>query len=69
MDRKGKILNAAFAASGAFVFGDHLAFTSAVNPEMVLPIIVSKLTGGISALLLASLVCHPLLKRLDGEGL
>ncbi len=68
MDRKGKILNAAFASSGAFVFGDHLAFTSAVNPDMVLPLIASKLTGGISALLLASLVCHPLLKKLDGEG-
>lgn len=68
MDRKGKILNAASASSGAFVFGDHLAFTSAVNPDMVLPLIASKLTGGISALLPASLVCHPLLKRLDGEG-
>ena len=53
MDKRGKLLNVAFAVSGAFVFGDVLAFTGGVNPEMVFPAIVAKLTGGILAVILA----------------
>lgn len=53
MDDKGKILNAAFAVSLAFVFGGHLSFTAGVNREMVIPLICAKLSGGISALILA----------------
>ena len=53
MDRRGKLLNVAFAVSGSFVFGDVLAFTGGVNPEMVFPAIVAKLTGGILAIILA----------------
>lgn len=49
MDCRGKIINIAFAVSGAFVFGDHLGFTAGYDPEMLLPVIVGKLVGGISA--------------------
>ncbi|MDY3919847.1 MAG: ethanolamine utilization protein EutH [Candidatus Limivivens sp.] len=49
MDRKGKIINVAFAVSAAFVFGDHLGFTAGFNKEMIFPMIVGKLTGGITA--------------------
>ncbi|MDR1396140.1 MAG: ethanolamine utilization protein EutH [Desulfarculales bacterium] len=37
MDRRGKLLNVVFAVSGSFVFGDVLAFTGGVNPEMMFP--------------------------------
>ena len=49
MDHRGKVLNVAFAVSSAFVFGDHLGFTAGFAPQMLLPVIVAKLVGGISA--------------------
>ena len=48
-----KVLNMAFAVSGAFVFGDHLAFTAGYEPAMIPAMIVGKLCGGISAILVA----------------
>lgn len=59
MDQRGKVLNVAFAVSAAFVFGDHLGFTAGYDSEMLLPVIVAKLTGGISALFLALLMTRP----------
>lgn len=53
MDERGKLLNVAFAVSAAFVFGDHLGFTAGYDQQMLLPVIVAKLTGGITALCLA----------------
>ena len=35
MNRKGRVLNLAFAVSAAFVFGDHLAFTLSYNGESI----------------------------------
>ena len=56
MDRRGKVVNIAFAVSAAFVFGDHMGFTAGFAPEMILPMIVGKLAGGISAVAVALLV-------------
>ena len=53
MDPRGKVVNMAFSVSAAFVFGDHLAYTAGVSPHMLLPLIVGKLSAGISALLVA----------------
>ncbi|MDR5583027.1 ethanolamine utilization protein EutH [Paenibacillus larvae] len=53
MDNRGKAINVAFAVSAAFVFGDHLGFTAGVAKEMILPMIVGKLVGGISAIFVA----------------
>ena len=58
MDRKGVVLNSAFAVSAAFVFGGHLAFTMAFDGNYVLPMIVGKLLSGISAVALAFFVCR-----------
>ncbi len=55
MDRRGKVLNVAFAVSASFVFGDHLGFTAGFAPEMLSSMIVGKLTGGVSAVLVAML--------------
>ena len=49
MNRRGKVVNIAFAVSAAFVFGDHLGFTAGFAPEMIGPMIAGKLAGGISA--------------------
>lgn len=56
MDRRGKIVNIAFAVSAAFVLGDHLGFTAGFAPEMLLSVIVGKLVGGISAVAVALLL-------------
>lgn len=53
MNERGKVVNIAFAVSAAFVFGDHLGFTAGFAPEMIGPMIVGKLTGGISAIAVA----------------
>lgn len=56
MNYRGKVVNIAFAVSAAFVFGDHLGFTAGFAPEMLLPMILGKLAGGISAVVLALLL-------------
>jgi ethanolamine transporter len=53
MDRRGKVVNIAFAVSAAFVFGDHLGFTAGFAPEMLPAMILGKLAGGISAVAVA----------------
>lgn len=67
MNPKGKLLNVAFAVSAAFVFGDHLGFTAGVNPEMIFPVIVGKLTAGITAVILANLLAPKLLSKIEGR--
>ena len=53
MDARGKVLNFAFATSAAFVFGDHLGFTAGFDSSMIVPMIIGKLTAGVTAVLLA----------------
>ena len=53
MDRRGKVVNIAFAVSAAFVFGDHMGFTAGFAPEMLPAMIVGKLAGGVSAVAVA----------------
>ncbi|MRG86140.1 ethanolamine utilization protein EutH [Salinibacillus xinjiangensis] len=53
MDQRGKVINVAFAVSGAFVFGGHLGFVAGIEKDMVFAMIVGKLSGGLSAVLLA----------------
>ena len=56
MDARGKVVNVAFAVSAAFVFGDHLGFTAGYAPKLLVPVIVGKLVGGITAVPVALLL-------------
>ena len=56
MDDRGKVVNIAFAVSAAFVFGDHLGFAAGFAPEMLAPMILGKLAGGVSAVAIALLL-------------
>ena len=56
MNKKGVVLNSAFAVSAGFTFGGHLALTMAFNPNYVLPMIIGKVVAGIASVLLATLV-------------
>ena len=53
MDKRGKVINVAFAVSAAFVFGDHLGFTAGFDSTMIFPMIVGKLVGGVTAVAVA----------------
>ena len=56
MDKKGLVLNSAFAVSASFVFGAHLAFTMAFDQTYIVPMIIGKLISGVCAVILAILV-------------
>ncbi len=53
MDKKGTVLNSAFAVSAAFTFAGHLAFTMAFDAHYLLPMIIGKLISGIAGLIVA----------------
>ena len=56
MNRKGKIFNAAFSLSGAFVFGGQLGFIASVNSTSVTWFVVVKLLAGILGLVIANVL-------------
>lgn len=75
MDNRGKILNAAFAVSAAFTFGDHLGFTAGfmyggvnVGRDMIFPMIAGKLIAGITAVAVAYLLFRRSFPPADAEG-
>lgn len=59
MPRRDQVLVIAFSVCAAFTFGDHLAFMANFQPNMVVPLVVGKLTGGIVAMLLAVWLALP----------
>ncbi|MBQ8143551.1 MAG: ethanolamine utilization protein EutH [Butyricicoccus sp.] len=67
MDPKGKLLNVAFSISAAFVIGDHLGFTAGVDQSMVTPVMIGKLVGGITAILVANILAPKLLAKIDAS--
>lgn len=46
MDKRGKVVNAAFLVCGASALAAHMGFTFGVEPDLVMPLFVSKLLGG-----------------------
>lgn len=46
MDERGKVVNAAFLVCGASALAAHMGFTFGVEPDLVMPLFVSKLLGG-----------------------
>ena len=65
MNKKGMMINSAFAVSGAFTFCSHMAFTMAYEggEAYLLPMIVGKLVSGACAILLAFLLYNKLMKK------
>lgn len=56
MDERGKLINIAFSVSGAFVLGSHLGFTAGIDKDLVFPVMISKLVGGISSMFVANYI-------------
>ncbi len=63
MDNRGKIINVAFAVSAAFVFGDHLGFTAGFNKDMIFPMIVGKIVGGVTAVFVVIIISNKMLAK------
>ena len=53
MTNRGVVINTAWVVTASAVLGDHLGFTAGFAPELLGPVILGKLAGGISAVLLA----------------
>ena len=62
MDERGKLLNIAAAVSLSYVLGDHLAFVAGVDAGMVVPVLLTKLTAGVSAIILAWVLAPKIVK-------
>ncbi len=56
MNKKGRVINVAFAVSAAFVFASHLAFTMSYRPSFVLAVVAGKLVAGVTAVGVASVL-------------
>lgn len=59
MDTRGKVVNAAFLVCGASALAAHMGFTFGTEPELVLPLLISKLAGGLCGAAAALLLTRP----------
>jgi ethanolamine transporter len=53
MSKKGMVFAAAFEVGAAYAIGDHLAYIGALEPEMIVPMLVAKLLAGVVALVMS----------------
>ncbi|MHC5557896.1 ethanolamine utilization protein EutH [Kocuria sp. U4B] len=67
MPPRDKVLAIAFAVCAAFTFGDHLAFSANFQPNMVFPLIVGKLSGGVIGILLGIWLALPYARVLEAK--
>ena len=61
MDKRGILLNAAWAVSSAFAFAGHLAFTMAFDSTYIPFVIIGKLISGTCAVILATTLSKKIL--------
>lgn len=59
MKAEDKVRTLSFCVCGAFLFGDHLAFTANYQPSLILPIMLGKLGAAIIALVIANKLIIP----------
>lgn len=68
MDEKGKMLNAAFSISGAYILGGSMAFVSAVSIGYVVVIfMVAKVVSGFLSMFIMSKIYESQKKRVGGK--
>jgi len=65
MKAEDKVKTIAFSVCGAFLIGDHLAFTANFQPSLILAILIGKLTAGIFAVMIAVKIAVPKAKLLE----
>jgi ethanolamine transporter len=67
MPAKDKVICIAFAVCSAFLLGDHLAFTANFQPNLIGPLLIGKLTGGVLGIVLAVWIAVPTAVKLEQE--
>ncbi|WP_153731064.1 ethanolamine utilization protein EutH [Sporosarcina obsidiansis] len=67
MRPKDKVINIAFAVCAAFLLGDHLSFTANFQPNIILPVIIGKLSAGICAIIIAYKLSVPTALKLEKQ--
>ncbi|ARJ38929.1 ethanolamine utilization protein EutH [Sporosarcina ureae] len=67
MRPKDKVINIAFAVCAAFLLGDHLSFTANFQPNIILPVILGKLSAGIIAIIIAYKLSVPTALKLEKQ--
>lgn len=65
MPARDQVLVIAFSVCAAFTFGDHLAFMANFQPNMVVPLVVGKLVGGLVAMGLAIWLAVPHVEKVE----
>lgn len=63
MNKRGIIINTAWLVPATAALGDHLGFTAGVEPAMITPVVIGKLSGGILAVALS----YFMTKGMEGE--
>ncbi len=56
MDRRGIVISASWCTNAIALFTAHLAYTKAVSPEMVAPVLTAKVVSGLAAVVIACLM-------------
>jgi len=56
MNKRGKVINTAWIVTATAALGDHLGFTAGVQPDMITPMIVGKLSAGVCAIIIACIM-------------
>jgi len=64
MKPEDKVKTLAFSVCGAFLFGDHLAFTANYQPSLILPVMLGKLFAACLAVILATKFILPRLDKM-----
>lgn len=59
MTPRDKVLTLSFAVCGAFLFGDHLAFTANFQPSLIVIIMIGKVAGALAGFAIALLIAVP----------
>jgi len=67
MPAADKVKCIAFAVCSAFLFGDHLAFTANFQPNMIVPVMIGKVSAGLIAVGLAIWLSVPKAIKLEQE--
>lgn len=68
MDRRGRVANAAAAVCLTSVLGAHLGYTVSQEPDMLLPMLLTKAVGGILGAGIALMAMRKKEPRQDGES-
>ncbi len=68
MDKKGAMLNSAFAMAGAFTFAGHLAYTMARDASYILPMIAGKLIAGVTSVAVAIIIYKRIEKKEENKN-